>query len=48
MKTLNAYLVIAAAATALGAASPASATIRLNDILQIQYYELQSVPHDAR
>ena len=39
MKTLNAYLVIAAAATALGAASPASATIRLNDVLEIDYYD---------
>ena len=39
MKTLNAYLVLAAAAAALGAASPASATINVGDNLQIQYYE---------
>ena len=35
MKTLNAYLVLAAAAAALGAASPASATINVGDNLQI-------------
>jgi hypothetical protein len=40
MKTLNAYLVLAAAAAAaLGAASPASATIKMGDNLQIQYFE---------
>ena len=40
MKTLKAYFVLAAASAALslGAISPASATINVGDILQIQYF----------